>query len=69
MSGQAKTENRIRAAAEKRREADRARDQATEELRLHLREGRRGGLPVTEMAALAGLSRQAIYDLLQPVDR
>lgn len=55
---------RIQAAARKREEADRAKREATEELRHYCREGQSAGISVTEIARLAGLSRQAVYDLL-----
>lgn len=56
---------RIRAAARRREEAARARAVATEELRRYCKEGRSVGIPITEIAKLAGISRQAVYDLLK----
>jgi DNA invertase Pin-like site-specific DNA recombinase len=55
---------RIEGAARKRVEASRAREIASEELRRYCREGQALGVPVAEMAALAGISRQAVYNFL-----
>jgi hypothetical protein len=59
---------RISAAARNRDEAIRARQAAREELGGYCREGHSLGLSVAEIAKLAGLSRQAVYDLLDRRD-
>jgi hypothetical protein len=52
------------AAARKRAKADEAKQAATEDLRRLCRAARDAGLPITWIAAEAGLSRQGVYDLL-----
>lgn len=55
---------RIRGAARRREKADKEKRQATDELRKFCKEAQRVGVPVTRIAAEAGLSRQGVYDLL-----
>jgi hypothetical protein len=55
---------RIQAAVAKRAKADDAKREATEQLRTSCREAREVGIPITRIAAEAGLSRQGVYDLL-----
>ena len=54
----------IRRAAKRRDKADQARRAATDELRRLVREAQAEGVPITEIAREAGLSRQGVYDLL-----
>jgi DNA invertase Pin-like site-specific DNA recombinase len=54
----------IRRAAKRRDKADQARRDATDELRRLVSEAQAEGVPITEIAREAGLSRQAVYDLL-----
>jgi len=54
----------IRRAAKRRANADQARREATGELREWCRRAQAAGVPVTEIASEAGLSRQGVYDLL-----
>jgi DNA invertase Pin-like site-specific DNA recombinase len=54
----------IRRAAKKRERADRARREATAELRDRIREAQAAGVPIAQIAREAGLSRQGVYDLL-----
>jgi DNA invertase Pin-like site-specific DNA recombinase len=58
------TINGIRRAAKRRQKADRARREATDELRELCRKAQAEGVPITEIAREAGLSRQGVYDLL-----
>ena len=55
---------RIKAAASKRSKADKAKLAATEDLRRQCRAARKAGIPITTIALEAGISRQAVYDLL-----
>ncbi|HYH54624.1 MAG TPA: hypothetical protein VD761_10890 [Solirubrobacterales bacterium] len=55
---------RIKGAARKRKKADEAKREATEQLRTYCREARKAGVPLTRIAEEAGLSRQGVYDLL-----
>jgi DNA invertase Pin-like site-specific DNA recombinase len=55
---------RIQAAVRKREKADEAKREATEQLRRSCREAQEAGVPITRIAAEAGLSRQGVYDLL-----
>lgn len=55
---------RIQAAVRKREKADEAKRAATEQLRKSCREAQAAGVPITRIAAEAGLSRQGVYDLL-----
>jgi DNA-binding phage protein len=54
----------IRRAAQNRERVDAARAKATEELRRYCKEAQEAGVPVTQIASEAGLSRQGVYDLL-----
>lgn len=54
----------IQAAVRKREKADEAKREATEQLRRSCREAQAEGVPITRIAAEAGLSRQGVYDLL-----
>ncbi len=54
----------IRRAAKSRERADIARRKATDELRRYCKEAQDAGVPVTQIASEAGLSRQGVYDLL-----
>jgi hypothetical protein len=54
----------IRRAAKARDRADAARAKATDELRRYCKDAQEAGVPVTQIASEAGLSRQGVYDLL-----
>jgi DNA invertase Pin-like site-specific DNA recombinase len=54
----------IRDAARQRREATEARTRATADLRRYCIEARDAGVPISQIAREAGLSRQGVYDLL-----
>jgi DNA-binding phage protein len=54
----------IRGAASRRHTADEAKRQATSDLREFVRQAREAKIPITRIASEAGLSRQAVYDLL-----
>ena len=54
----------IQNAATKRREADESRRKATDDLRLYVIEAREAKFSITEIARVAGLSRQGVYDLI-----
>jgi DNA-binding phage protein len=54
----------IRGAAKRRTNADAAKRQATEDLRGFCQQAQKAGVPITRIAAEAGLSRQGVYDLL-----
>jgi hypothetical protein len=54
----------IKRAARKRAQADKARSEATADLRRYCREAQEAKVPVTQIAEAAGLSRQGVYDLL-----
>ncbi len=54
----------IRKAAKARAKAEAARSKATEELRRYCKDAQEAGVPVTQIASEAGLSRQGVYDLL-----
>ena len=54
----------IRRAAKARDRADAAKAKATEELRSCCKAAQDAGVPVTQIASEAGLSRQGVYDLL-----
>jgi hypothetical protein len=60
----AKFSGPIQDAAKRRAEASAAREAATEDLRRYCRAARDAGIPITWIAAEAGLSRQGVYDLL-----
>lgn len=55
---------RLHALGEERRRAEEERDIALAALRSVVREGHGLGLGPTELAALSGLSRRSVYDLL-----
>lgn len=54
----------IRGAAIRRKNADAAKRQATEDLRGFCQQAQKAGVPITRIASEAGLSRQGVYDLL-----
>lgn len=54
----------IRQAAKRRERADKARREATDQLRELCRQAQAEGVPITRIASEAGLSRQGVYDLL-----
>jgi DNA invertase Pin-like site-specific DNA recombinase len=56
----------IRRAAKRREYADRLRHQATDELRERIREAQAEGVSIAQIAREARLSRQGVYDLLDP---
>jgi hypothetical protein len=51
-------------AANRRQRADDSRREATAELREWCRRAHDAGITITEIAGVAGLSRQGVYDLL-----
>jgi DNA invertase Pin-like site-specific DNA recombinase len=63
MSGE-KAISRIHQALRGREEAAALRRKATDDLRQAIREAQKEGVAVTQIASEAGLSRQAVYDLL-----
>lgn len=64
MTEQATAIRRIQAAARKREEAEQTGREATEALRRFCKDAHSVGISVSEIAAVAGLSRQSIYNLL-----
>lgn len=64
MTDQAHLLRSIRGAAKRRERADAAKRQATEDLRGFCQQAQKAGIPVTQIASEAGLSRQGVYDLL-----
>jgi DNA invertase Pin-like site-specific DNA recombinase len=64
MTEQERTLKEIRSAAERRESADAERRKATEDLRTYIRAARFAGVPITQIASEARLSRQAVYDVL-----
>ena len=54
----------IAKAAKQREAAAKARWQATHDLRRYCALARDAGVPITQIASEAGLSRQGVYDLL-----
>jgi hypothetical protein len=54
----------IAKARNKRVRAENSRREATDELREWCRRARDAGVTITEIAHVAGLSRQGVYDLL-----
>lgn len=54
----------IQQAAKARERADAMRQKATQELRDYCRRAQAEGVPITQIAREARLSRQAVYDLL-----
>jgi len=51
-------------AATRREKAAEARRRSTEELRELCRKAQDAGVPITQIAEKAGLSRQGVYDLI-----
>jgi DNA-binding phage protein len=56
----------LRRAAERRQLADDERHAASAELRKRVRDAQAAGISPTRIAQEAGLSRQAVYEALQP---
>ena len=54
----------IRQAAKRRERADKARRDATAELRERMRDAQAAGVSIAQIARESGLSRQGVYDLL-----
>jgi hypothetical protein len=54
----------LRRVAKRREKADQTRREATRELRDWCRRAQAAGIPITQIASEAGLSRQGVYDLL-----
>jgi hypothetical protein len=54
----------IRKAAKGRLKADEAKRAATDDLRRYCKDAQEAGVPVTQIASEADLSRQGVYDLL-----
>jgi hypothetical protein len=54
----------IRRVAKRREKANQTRREATSELRGWCRRAQAAGIPITQVASEAGLSRQGVYDLL-----
>lgn len=54
----------IRRVAKRRQKADQTRREATRELREWCSRAQAAGIPITQIASEAGLSRQGVYDLL-----
>lgn len=55
----------IRKAAKGRQRADELRRKATDELRARCLQAQAEGVPISQIAREAGLSRQGVYDLLR----
>lgn len=55
----------VASAANRRHKADKARQRATADLRERCRRAHDAGVTITELASVAGLSRQGLYDLLR----
>lgn len=60
-----RTLREIRKAAKRRARATEARREATEDLHTFIKAARHAGVPITQIASEAGLSRQAVYDVLE----
>ena len=60
-----RTLREIRKAAKRRARADEDHRKATEDLRTYIRAARSAGVPITQIASEAGISRQAVYDVLE----
>jgi DNA-binding phage protein len=56
----------LRKAAERREAADDERHAASAEMRKRVRDAHAAGVSPTRIAQEAGLSRQAVYEALQP---
>lgn len=54
----------IRKAAKRRERAARTRREATDELRRYCEAAQAAGVPISQIAREADLSRQGVYDLL-----
>lgn len=65
MSEWDRTLSEIRKAAKRRTKADTAHREATEDLHTYIKAARHAGVPITQIASEAGLSRQAVYDVLE----
>jgi hypothetical protein len=61
---EADTLRAIRQAAKRRQRAIRAHREASDELRQLCEAAQAAGVPITRIAAEAGVSRQAVYDFL-----
>jgi phage-related baseplate assembly protein len=59
----------LREAAASRAQADEIKAHATERLRQWCVRARRAGMPITDIAREARLSRQGVYDLIGPRSR
>jgi transcriptional regulator of acetoin/glycerol metabolism len=55
----------LRAAAAKRAKSDQLRRDATEQTVAAVRAARKAGLPATEIAELVGMSRVALYEMME----
>jgi hypothetical protein len=55
---------KVKQAANRRHKADESRREATAELREWCHRAHDAGVSITELAEVAGLSRQGLYDLL-----
>jgi DNA invertase Pin-like site-specific DNA recombinase len=60
-----RTLRELRKAAKRRDKADENRRQAAEDVRTYIKAARHAGVPITQIASEAGLSRQAVYDVLE----
>lgn len=60
-----RTLREIRKAAKRRAKADEDHRKATEDLRTFIRAARSAGVPITQIASEARISRQAVYDVLE----
>jgi hypothetical protein len=64
MTEWGRTIHEIESAAERRAQADQEKEKATEDLRTFIKAARFAGVPITQIASAARLSRQAVYDVL-----
>jgi transcriptional regulator of acetoin/glycerol metabolism len=55
----------LRAAAAKRAKSDQLRREATAQAVAAVRAARKAGLPATEIAELVGMSRVALYEMME----
>jgi len=59
-----RTQREVRKAAKRRAKAAEDHRKATSDLHDFIRAARAAGVPITQIASEAGISRQAVYDVL-----
>lgn len=65
MTGHDAIRDALRAAGERRAAAEAARDRSMDEITRLARQARAAGLPISEIAELAGVSRPTVYSLTE----